>query len=111
MDTHKRQEITSLMRSDKRESEPGQKKLSKPSTTRYTGLSRKQVTVGKTTFRKGVRRAEVKGVAKYANRVLGYVVYDDKGKVWRFQKPEWERLSVEAHRTRGGAVLLMCAQL
>lgn len=104
-------EIRTLMRSDIRQSDPGIGKKSKATPTKLQGLSRKQITVGKTVFKGGLRVAEVKGVAKHANRVLGYLCYDEAGGVWRFRKVAWARWSVEAHKNKNGAAVLLAAQL
>lgn len=104
-------EIRALMRSDIRQSDPGIGKRSKAVPTKLTGLSRKQITVGKTVFKQGLRTAEVKGVAKHANKVLGYLCYDEAGQVWRFRKAAWARWSVEAHKNKNGAAVLLAQQL
>lgn len=101
-----------LMRSDIRDSEPKKYFKSKHFEERkLTGLSRKQITVGKATYRKGQRICEVKGVAKHANKLLGHLVFDEATKVWRYKKIGWERLSVEAHRTKNGCAILFANQL
>ena len=105
-------ETRALMRSDIRQSEPAMKKAQYKSTpTKLHGLSRKQITVGKTAFKGGLKIAEVKGVAKHANKVLGYLCYDENGGVWRFRKAAWTRWSVEAHRTKSGCAVLFANQL
>lgn len=107
-------ETRALMRSDIRQSEPpksGIKKSRKFVEHKLTGLSRKQITVGKTAYRNGRRICEVKGVAKHANRLLGHLIFDESGGVWRYKKIGWDRLSVEAHRTKNGCATMFANQL
>lgn len=77
----------------------------------HGGLSRKQVTRRKATLRKGVRQAEIMGTGKHANTLLGYVIYDDKGRVWRFRTVRQRFMSGEASRTIEGATLMLCKYL
>jgi len=106
-------ETRMLMRSDIRESEPAKSgvKSSGFPARKLTGLSRKQITVGKATYRKGQRICEVKGVAKHANRLLGHLVFDECAQVWRYKKIGWKRLSTEAHKTKNGCAILFANQL
>lgn len=106
-------ETRTLMRSDIRQSEPSKNGLKqfKPSERKLTGLSRKQITVGKAFYRRGQRICEVKGVAKHANMLLGHLVFDESNRVWRYKKIGWTRLSTEAHSTKNGCAILFANQL
>jgi len=93
-----------LMRSDLMESEPDKPgQLSKRVSEPLKGISRKEMTVGKTVKGKAV----VKGKAKNADTILGHLLYDEYRRVWHFQLKRWKMPSAQSFGTKKLAAIAM----